>query len=73
MASMDLSYELPEGQHRGVASPKIYNMAVESVVHHWISLTVEDDSATHEGLGMEVGRCIRTFDADDGMIVLRDP
>ena len=53
--------------------PKIFNVAVDRVVCHWISLTVEDKSTTHEGLGMEVGRCTGVFYADDSMIVSKDP
>ena len=37
-------------------SPTLFNVAVESVVRHWMSLTVEEESTTHEGLWMAIGR-----------------
>ena len=37
-----------------------------------MSLTVEDLSTNHEGLGMKVGQCMGIFYADDGMIGSRD-
>ena len=50
----------------------LFNVAAESVVNHWMSITVEDKSATHEGLGMAVGCFMGVFNADGGMIGLRD-
>ena len=38
-----------------------------------MSLTMEDESATHEGLGMAVGRCMGVFYADDSMISSKVP
>ena len=38
-----------------------------------ISLTVEDDSGTSEGLDMAVGRCMGVFYSDDVMIGSRYP
>ena len=46
-------------------------MEVDTVVRHWISLTVEEYSATHGELWMEVGRYMRVFYAYDGMVGLR--
>ena len=37
---------------------KLLNMAIDSMVRHWISPTVEDKSTTNDGLGMAVGRCM---------------
>ena len=36
--------------HGRLALPTLFSMAVDSVVRHWLSLTVEDDSDTHDGL-----------------------
>ena len=33
---------------------------------------MEDDSATHDGLGVAIGRCTGLFYADAGIIVSRD-
>ena len=52
--------------------PTKINTTVDSLVLHWMSLTVEDLSTNHEGLGMTVGQCIGIFYADDGMIGSRD-
>ena len=53
--------------------PKLFNVAVDRVVCHWISLTVENKYATHEGIGMPVGQCMGVFYADDVMVVSKDP
>ena len=31
-----------------IARPTLFNLSVDTVVHHWMSLTEEDESATHE-------------------------
>ena len=56
-----------------LALPIMFNVSVESVIRHWMSLTVEDEQATHEGLWIVVGKCMVLFYADDGMIISRDP
>ena len=56
-----------------IALPKMLNLAINSVVHHWISLTEEDESATYEGLGIVLGRYMGVFYEDYGMIESRDP
>ena len=40
----------------GLSSPTLLNVALDIVVHHWMSLKVKDESATHEGLWMAVGQ-----------------
>ena len=57
----------------GIALPSLFNLVVESVVRHWMSLAVEDESATHEGLGTTVGQFMGIFYADGGMIRSKDP
>ena len=53
--------------------PKLFNVEVYSVVCHCLSLTVEDNSAMHDGLGMVVGSFMGVFYSDDSMIISRDP
>ena len=48
-------------------------MIVDRVLLHFMSLIVEDEPVTNEGLGMEVGRCKDVFYSYDGMIGSRDP
>ena len=48
-------------------------MAVDIVVQHWLSLTVEDDSAIRNGIGMAAGRIMVVFYADGGIIGSREP
>ena len=57
----------------GLSSPTLFNVAVESVFHHWISLTEEEKSAIHDGFGMVVEISRYMFYADDGLIGSRDP
>ena len=55
-----------------LALPTIFNTSVYSVVRHWLSLTVEDDSATNDRLVMAVGRCMGVIYANYRMIRLMD-
>ena len=57
----------------GIVLTTLFNVAVYSVVYDCMPLTVEDESATHEGLGMSLGRCMVVFYSDEGMIGSRDP
>ena len=43
------------------------------MVCHWMSLTVEDEYYTYEGLGMVLGWCMGAFYEDYGTIGSRDP
>ena len=56
----------------GLASPKLLIVEGDSMVCHWISLTVEEESTTHDGLGMVVERQMGMFYTDGGMIGSRD-
>ena len=53
--------------------PKLFNVAVDSVVCHFMSLAVEYKPSTHGGLGMVEGWCTDVFDTDDRMIGSREP
>ena len=55
-----------------MSSPTLFNVEVDSVVRHWLSLIVEDESTVHGGLRTAVGRSFRVFYADDGLIRSRD-
>ena len=52
--------------------PKLFNVAVHSVVLHCQSLTMEDEYAIHDGIGMSVGRSMGVFYEDGGLIISRD-
>ena len=58
--------------HRVLVFPAPSNMVVESLVRHLMSLTVEYEYATHEGLGVSVGRCMGLFYVDGVIIGSRD-
>ena len=67
-------FQVTRGTTHGIlASPTIFNVAVEIVVSNWLSLTFEDNSATHDIPGMEVGRWMGVFYVDGGVIISRDP
>ena len=51
-----------------MASPTLLNVEVGSVVCHWLSLIVEDNFATHDGIYMAVGRFVGGFYAYYNMI-----
>ena len=57
----------------GLALPTLFNVAVDSVVRHWMSLTVEGKYATYELLGMAVGWYMGMFYAYEGITGYRDP
>ena len=45
----------------GMVLPPLFNVAVESLVCHWLSITVEDAVVIHDGLGHAVGSDIEGF------------
>ena len=47
---------IQEGRHRGVSPPPIlFNMVVDNVIRNWLSLTIDNPAATHDGVGEAVG------------------
>ena len=42
----------------GLASSMLFNVLLESMVRHWLSLTVEDESDVNEGIWMAMGRSL---------------
>ena len=62
------------GKTQGVLdSPTIFNVEVDSVVRHCLSLTLEDESVTHYGIKMTSGRSIGVLYAYDDRIGSQDP
>ena len=53
-------------------SPTIFNVVVDSVVRHWVTLAVEDAEKRGER-GKEGSHQASLFYADDGMVALYDP
>ena len=48
-------------------------MVVDSVLRHWLSLTVEDESDFHGRLGTTVVSSLGVFFVNDGLIGLQEP
>ena len=51
--------------------PTLLNVVVDSVVLHWLSLTLEDVSIAHGGISMAAGKSFGVFYADDVLFGLR--
>ena len=51
----------------------LFNVVVDNVVRHWLSMTVEDDTVIHDGMVHAVGWSMGVFYGDDGPIGLRYP
>ena len=54
-------------------STTLFNVAVNSMVRHWISLMVEDGSVTQDGLGHAVAWSLGVFYMDGVLLISRDP
>ena len=53
----------------GLVSPTKFNIAADSVVREWLTISVDDNgTAAAEGLGMSVADKLVLFYADDGLI-----
>ena len=52
----------------GLTSPKIFNVEVDNMVRHWLSIIVEDDTVIYDGMGHEVGRILGVFYMYNGII-----
>ena len=52
----------------GMISPKLINVAVDSVIWHWLYMAVEDDAVIYDGLGHVVGQRLGVFYVDDGLL-----
>ena len=58
---------------RGLSSPTIFNVTIESVVKHWIYLAVEDRSVVNNGLGQAVGQSLVMLYMDNGLLGSWEP
>ena len=56
----------------GLVSPTLFYVVVNIMVCHWLSLTVEENYATHKGLALSLGRCMGVFFDDEGIIGSKD-
>ena len=62
MVNMDHISGQPTVKHRGgVGLPTLFNVSVDSVVHHWPSLTAEGDVIIQSGLGHTVVQSLGVF------------
>ena len=53
-------------------SPTIFNVVVDAVVRHWLTIAVKEAEKRGER-GREVRHQVALFYADDGMLALSDP
>ena len=53
-------------------SPTIFNMVVDALVHHWLTITVKEAEKRRER-GREGRHQAALFYADEGMLVSSDP
>ena len=52
----------------GLTSTTLFNVAVDNMVRHWLSMTVEDDVVIFKGLVHAVGRSMGVLYADNGLL-----
>jgi hypothetical protein len=55
----------------GPLSPTRFNVVVDAVIRHWLSIVCEDAMDT-EGFGLECQRKTALFYADDGLVASTD-
>ena len=60
-------------KQEGLTSPKLFNMAVESVVSNCLSPKVEDKAVIQDGLGHVIVRILGVSYEGDGLLGSRDP
>ena len=51
----------------GLAYPTFFNVVVDIVIRHWLSLNIDNPAATHNCVGEEVGQKMGVFHADNYM------
>ena len=56
-----------------LSSLTLFNVVLESVIRHWMSLTIENPDAIHNIIGETVGHKLGVFYTDDDMISSRNP
>ena len=47
---------------------KLFNVVVGNFIITWMSMTVEDQRVSHDGMGETVGRCLGVFYDNDSMV-----
>ena len=52
----------------GLVLPTLFNMVVNNVVQTWPTMTVKYQAVSHEGLCLNLGRCLEVFCADNVII-----
>ena len=57
----------------GLVYTTFFNISVDSVVRHWLSLMVEDIELVCDGMGCMVGHSLGILYADDGPLGSQDP
>ena len=57
----------------GQTSPTLFNIVIDTLVGHWLPITVEDEAVIHDGLWYVVGRSMGILYADDGHIGSLEP
>ena len=69
------AFDAEQGETQGCsAAPTRFNIIIDKVVRHWLTLVVNDDGmATSNGFGMMVNERLAMFCADDGLTASRDP
>ena len=55
----------------GLTSPIIFNVAVDSVVWHWLPMTVEDETVNHDRMRHAVGQGLELFYVKYDLLGLR--
>ena len=54
-------------------STTLFNVVVDNVVWSWLAMNVEDQKVVQEGLGINVGRCLGVFYAEDVIVRTQEP
>ena len=74
MTTMAPSSGLPHGTTQwGLTLTTLFIVAVDSMVWHWLSMSLEDVAVIHDGLGHAVRWSLGVFYAYHGLIGLQDP
>ena len=56
----------------GLFSPNLFNMQIDNVIRHWLTLVIEDPTVGSDGLGLTVAERLVLFYADDGLLSARE-
>ena len=56
----------------GLFSPALFNIQIDSVIRHWLTLVIDDNGTIQDGLGETVASKLSLFYADDGLVASLD-